>query len=63
MLPGLIVHVPDVGNPINSTIPVAMAQEGWEVTEAVGAIGITGGAFKVTFTEAIQPLAFLTDKV
>jgi hypothetical protein len=63
MLPGLIVHVPDDGNPFNSTVPVAMAQEGWTVTEAIGAEGAPGATSIVTIIEEAQPLAFLTDKV
>jgi hypothetical protein len=40
--PGLMVHDPVAGNPLNITLPVAVVQLGWVIVPAVGAAGVTG---------------------
>jgi hypothetical protein len=40
ILPGLMVHVPVEGKPINNTLPVATAQVGWVMVPTVGADGV-----------------------
>ena len=39
------VHVPDAGNPLKATLPVAVAQVGWVMVPTIGAVG---AAFTVT---------------
>ena len=36
------VHVPDDGNPLNTTLPVAILHVGCVIVPAVGAVGVTG---------------------
>ena len=44
--PGLIVHVPVAGKPINTTLPVGAAHEdGCVIVPTIGAVGATGAAF------------------
>jgi hypothetical protein len=38
--PGFIVHVPDEGNPFNTTLPVGIGQVGWVIAPTVGAVGL-----------------------
>ena len=38
--PGFIVHVPDEGNPFNTTLPVGTGQVGWVTVPTVGAVGL-----------------------
>jgi len=38
----VIVQVPEDGNPVNSTFPVATVQVGWVIVPATGADGVTG---------------------
>ena len=39
--PGLMVQLPD-GNPLNTTLPVAVAQVGCVMVPTVGALGVAG---------------------
>ena len=45
-LPGVLVsvQVPDAGNPLNTTLPVATAQVGWVMVPTIGAVGVAGTA-------------------
>ena len=53
------VQVPDEGNPISATVPVANEQVGWAVTLGPGAVGVVGCAFMVIAAALlIQPLIF-----
>jgi hypothetical protein len=64
--PGLMVHVPAVGNPLNVTLPVDTIHEDGCVTfPTIGAVGAGGAAFIVTSAEAfdIQPAAAVTLKL
>ena len=60
--PGLMTQFP-VGNPDNTTLPVATAQVGWVMVPTMGAEGVTGCAFITIFAERaeIQPAAFVTE--
>ena len=53
MFPGLIVQVP-VGNPLNTTEPVARAQVGCVTFPTIGAVGVTGATLIVTSVEAFE---------
>ena len=40
--PGLIVHVPDAGRPVNNTLPVGVAQVGWVIVDnTIAGLGLT----------------------
>jgi hypothetical protein len=60
--PGLIVHVPVAGNPLNATLPVPTLQVGWVIVPTVGAVGVAGWVLITTLAEAgeIQPEALVT---
>ena len=60
--PGLIVHVPAAGKPLNATLPVARAQVGWVIVPTVGAVGAEGTALITTFADAteVQPAKLVT---
>ena len=38
----VIVHVPDDGNPLSTTLPVEVAQEGCVIVPTTGAVGVAG---------------------
>jgi hypothetical protein len=63
-LPGVRVnvHVPDAGNPLNATDPVATAQVGWVGIPAVGVPGVPGATLITTLADAneVHPAAFVT---
>jgi hypothetical protein len=40
ILPGLMVQMPDEGNPFNTTLPVDTEQLGWIMVPAIGAVGL-----------------------
>ena len=47
--PGLIVHVPVAGRPLNTTLPVGAAhEEGCVIVPTIGAVGATGGGMITT---------------
>ena len=62
--PGLRVnvHVPDAGNPLSATDPVATAQVGWVIVPTVGAAGVAGCALITTLADAteVHPAALVT---
>ena len=57
MAPGLIVQLPD-GRPLNTTLPVAVAQVGCVLVPTVGALG-AAGSLRIASTPVgeVQPLA------
>ena len=59
--PGLIVQLP-AGNPLNTTLPVAVEQVGCVIVPTVGADGVAGCAFTTTFADAdeVHPDVFVT---
>jgi hypothetical protein len=64
--PGLIVHVPEPGNPFNTTLPVGDPhEEGCVIVPAIGALGAGGGGLMTTFADAfdIHPAAAVTLKL
>ena len=64
--PGLIVHVPVAGRPLNTTLPVVAEHEaGCVMVPTIGAVGAEGGVFMITSAEArdIQPAALVTSKL
>lgn len=50
------VHVPDEGNPLSATDPVATVHVGWVIVPTTGA-GTEGGGFITTLadTDEVQP--------
>ena len=56
------VHVPEAGNPFNTTLPVAIAHVGCVIVPTVGAVGDKGWAVISTLAEAgeMQPEEFVT---
>ena len=56
------VHVPEAGNPFNTTLPVAIAQVGCVIVPTVGAVGEEGWAVITTLAEAgdTQPEVLVT---
>ena len=62
--PGVLVkvHVPEAGKPLNTTLPVAIAQVGWVMVPTVGAVGEDGWAVITTLAEAgdTQPEELVT---
>ena len=59
--PGLMVQFPD-GNPLKTTLPVAVAQVGCVMVPTVGALGVAGCAFITTFADAtdVHPTELVT---
>jgi hypothetical protein len=57
MAPGLIVHVPVAGNPVKTTLPVAVTQVGCVIVLTIGADGGAGCELITMFAEAseVQP--------
>ena len=61
--PGLIIHVPVAGRPLNSTLPVVdVHDEGWVIVPITGADGATGAALIRTVSDAsdIHPASLVT---
>ena len=53
--PGLIVHTPVAGRPLNTTLPVGAAhEEGWVIVPTIGVAGVPGGAFITTLADASE---------
>lgn len=51
--PGLIVHTPVAGRPLNTTLPVGTAHvEGWVIAPNVGVAAIPGGVSITTADDA-----------
>ena len=64
--PGLIVHTPVAGRPLNITVPVGTAHEaGWVIGPTVGAGGAAGAGFIMTsaVAEEIHPASLVTMKL
>jgi hypothetical protein len=62
--PGVLVkvHVPDEGNPPNTTLPVATLHVGWVMVPTVGAVGVGGWVLITTLADddEIHPDALVT---
>ena len=56
------VHVPEAGNPFNTTVPVDIAHVGCVIVPTVGAVGDNGWAVIITLAEAgdMQPEELVT---
>ena len=54
--PGVLVnvHVPDDGNPLNATLPVATLHVGCVMVPTVGAVGVVGWALITIFDDATE---------
>ena len=52
--PGLsvMVHVPEEGKPLNTTLPVATLHVGCVIVPTIGAVGVIGGVLITMFEEA-----------
>lgn len=65
--PGLRVrvHVPDEGNPLSATVPVASVHVGWVMEPMTGAAGIGGGTLITTLDDdgEVHPNVLVTVKV
>ena len=62
--PGLMVHTPVAGSPVNTTLPVGTAQEaGWVIVPGIGA-NVAGASFITTSVEGrdIHPAVVVTLK-
>ena len=59
---GLMVQFP-VGNPVISTLPVAVAQEGCVIAPGIGAEGVNGCVLMTIFPDSaeVQPTEFVTE--
>ena len=58
--PGLIVHVPVAGRPLNTTLPVVAEHEaGCVIVPTIGAVGAEGATCMITSADArdIHPAA------
>ena len=55
--PGVLVsvHVPVAGNPLNATLPVAVAQVGWVMVPTIGAEGVRLTVATVVPGALVQP--------
>ena len=62
--PGLIVQSP-AGNPLKTTLPVAVAQVGWVMAPTVGAADVAGCALTTILADAteVHPAALVTVKL
>lgn len=64
--PGLIVHVPAAGRPVNTTLPVGDAHEvGCVIVPTIGAVGAGGATCIITSADArdTHPAALVTVKL
>jgi hypothetical protein len=54
--------VPEDGNPLNATLPVATEHVGWVTVPAAGAVGVTGCVAITTFVDAgeVHPTELVT---
>ena len=53
--PGLIVHVPVAGRPLNTTLPVvAEHDKGWVMIPTIGAVGATGASLIIISADAFD---------
>jgi hypothetical protein len=65
MAPGLMVHVPVTGKPVNTTLPVATVQVGWVIVPTTGASGEAGSGLITTLPDGgeTHPAALVTVNV
>jgi hypothetical protein len=64
--PGLMIHVPVAGRPLNTTLPVVNThEEGWVIVPIIGAVGDTGAGLMTTVADStdIQPASLVTLKL
>ena len=64
--PGLIVHTPVAGRPLNTTLPVGAEHEaGWVISPNTGADGAAGAGLITTLAVASDehPASFVTVKL
>ena len=64
--PGLIVHIPVAGRPLNTTLPVvATHEESWVIAPIIGAVGATGAGLITTLADStdIHPGSLVTLKL
>ena len=64
--PGLMVHAPVAGRPVNTTLPVgAEHEEGCVMLPTIGAVGAEGATCIITSADAreIQPASLVTEKL
>jgi hypothetical protein len=61
----VIIHVPDGGNPLNTTLPVGTANVGCVIVPTTGAEGVAGCTGIITFADNtdIQPDSLVTVKL
>jgi hypothetical protein len=53
--PGLMVHVPVEGSPVNITLPVVEVHEaGWVMVPTIGSVGAVGAGLITTSAEAFD---------
>ena len=59
------IHVPDMGSPVRTTLPVVTEQPGCVIVPGTGAVGTGGGALMTTEDDAreVQPAELDTVKV
>jgi hypothetical protein len=64
IFPGLLVkvQVPVDGNPLSTTLPVALLQVGWVMVPITGSVGVSGWVLITAFADKneVQPLALVT---
>ena len=64
--PGLIVHTPVAGRPLNTTLPVGTAhEEGWVIAPTIGVAGVPKVTSMTTVADAseVHPDAMVTVKL
>jgi hypothetical protein len=61
----MIVHVPEDGRPLSSTLPVDKAQVGWVIAPTAGAAGVGGWGLITTLPDEaeVHPNELVTVKV
>ena len=63
--PGLIIQVPEAGNPSNTILPVAIVQVGWIIVPTIGAEGVIGCALITALDDGndVHPSELVTVKL
>ena len=61
----VMVHVPEEGSPLRTTLPVATEQVGWVIAPIPGAEGVTGWVLITTLFDAedVHPTELVTVNV
>ena len=57
------VHVPEEGNPLSATLPVATVQVGWVIAPTTGAVWLDVLTTTFAELEEVQPDALVTVNV